>query len=131
MALFHVDLGVGSSGSYQNAGLQGLMPTPHVAFAAVAAALSGLDPDDAAAVALFWRRNFTAYPEPVREAIFDFLTTQTGVPEPGALAALRDAIARGVSRSMEAPDWDPAYGPPVAVLPRSKTDDLPAAAASA
>jgi hypothetical protein len=90
-----------------------LMPTPNQAFAAVAEALAGIDPRDQEAVTGFYRRNFVAYPLPVRALITDFLTGQTGTPSDAALDAPRQAVRLPVDDvpGIEAPIWDETFGP--------------------
>lgn len=69
------------------------MPTSATAQALVAAALSGADPADPAAVARFYRHGFPRYPAQARALIADFLIGSATIPPAGALARLKDAIS--------------------------------------
>ena len=64
------------------------MPTPRAAFAAVAAAISGIHADDAAAVEAFYSRDIFALPAEAQLAIGEFLVAQTEVPTREALRRL-------------------------------------------
>lgn len=56
------------------------MPTPNAAFAAVAAAISGIRPDDTAAVEAFYSTGIFALAEDAQVAIAEFLVAQTDMP---------------------------------------------------
>jgi hypothetical protein len=91
------------------------MPTSRAAFAMVAAALSGVDPDDYEAVTLFYRRQFLAYPMPARALISDFLIGQSGVPSAEDIRQLKAAVALPAADmpKVGAPMWNTKYGPPM------------------
>jgi hypothetical protein len=70
------------------------MPTPRRAFAEVAHALAGIDPDDRAAVREFYDDRFQSYPKATQALISDFLIGQTAVPSQVDLQALKKAVSR-------------------------------------
>jgi hypothetical protein len=88
------------------------MPTPRPAFAAVAATLADVDPGDASAVEMFYRRQFVLYPPPVRALIADFVTGLSGMPTTAELDRLREAVNLPLSDvpEVEAPARDEAHG---------------------
>jgi len=88
------------------------MPASHAAFAAVAAALAGVDADDRLAVERFNRRQFPDYPLPRRELVADFLTGLSGMPTAAELDRLREAMELPLSElpRIEVPAWDETYG---------------------
>lgn len=68
------------------------MPTPMEAFALVASTLSGIDPEDDAAVKRFYETTFAGYPVAARELVADFLIGQTDVPANDALRKLKRQV---------------------------------------
>lgn len=90
------------------------MTTTASAFARVAQVLTGIDATDQAAVELFYRRAFTAYPPEKRALISDFLI---GLPDPSEddLAKLKQALDMPVAEMPQpiAPAWDEGFGPPL------------------
>ena len=91
-----------------------IMTTTASAFSRVAQVLTGIDAADHAAVELFYRRRFTAYPPEARALISDFLI---GLPDPSDedLAKLKQAVEMPVAEMplVTAPAWDERYGPPL------------------
>ena len=90
------------------------MTTTASAFGRVAQALTGIDATDQAAVELFYRRAFTAFPPEARALISDFLI---GLPDPtdDDLAKLKTAVEMPVGEMppVTAPAWNERYGPPL------------------
>ena len=100
------------------------MTTPSAAFAAVANALSGVDPHDEEAVITFYRRQFVSYPPQVRALISDFLIGHVGLPTDDSLSALALEIARPTVElpELDLPEWDPAYGADMEYSERTVVD---------
>jgi len=69
--------------------IEGSMPTSDNAFAAVAVALGGVDPNDGQAVQDFWRVDFLGMSAAAREIIGDFLIASTTAPSTAELHRLR------------------------------------------
>lgn len=99
------------------------MPTSPDAFAAVAAALTGIDPGDTAAVETFYRRQFVEYPLPVRALIADFLIGLSGLPAAAELERLQAAVNGPLADlpAIEAPEWDENYGAAMQYEPPPKS----------
>ncbi len=95
------------------------MPTPHRAFAAVAAALTQIDPQDRGAVETFYRRRFLEYPPEVRALISDFLVGLTSVPSKKELSRLKKVVDGPAAEvpHIGAPAWPAEFGPAMDYLP--------------
>lgn len=89
------------------------MATPRSAFAAVAAALSAVDPSDDVAVETFYRTQFVEFPEVIRVFIADFLVAATENPSEDDIARLKEAVAGPIENvpSPAFPVWDERFGP--------------------
>ncbi len=68
------------------------MPTPDEAFAAVAATLGGVAPDDPDAVRQFYEKRLPTYSEPVQNLIGDYLIATTSAPSATDLDRLKKLV---------------------------------------